>query len=52
MNTYHQHILGDDSNVLIIENSNTSDDLNSKRLFLNELEIKIFRDYVRGVMNV
>jgi hypothetical protein len=51
-NTYHQHILGDDSNVLIIENSNTSDDLNSKRLYLDDQEIKFFRDYVRSVMNV
>ena len=51
-NTYHQHILGEDSNVLIIENSNTSDDLNSVRLYLNDSEIKFFKDYVRGVFNV
>ena len=39
---YHQHVLSDDANLCIIENSNTSDDLNSHRIHLTEDEIKQF----------
>ena len=40
---YHQHVLSDDANLCIVENQNTDDDLNSKRIYLSDEEILEFR---------
>lgn len=40
---YHQHVLSEDANLLIVENRNTDDDKNSKRLYLTEDEIDSFK---------
>ena len=39
---YHQHVLSDDANLCIVENSNTDDELNSHRIHLTEDEINEF----------
>lgn len=51
-NTFHQHILGDNSNLCIIENSNTSDELNSVRIYLTKEEIENFIKIAEEKFNV
>ncbi len=51
-NTYHQHVLDENSNLLIVENSNTSDDLNSKRIYLTDKQKEEFISYARSALNV
>lgn len=41
-NAYHQHVLSEDANLCIVENKNTDDDINSKRIYLSEEEIAQF----------
>ena len=49
---YHQHVLSDDANLCIIENRNTDDDLNSKRIYLTDEEINEFRKVAKEKSNV
>lgn len=51
-NVYHQHVLSDDANLCIVENSNTDDDLNSKRIYLTEEELQQFYEVAKEQIDV
>lgn len=50
-NVYHQHVLGENTNLCIVENSNTCDD-NSPQINLSQEQINEFIEFAKEKINV